>query len=265
MAPGPVHRALAAFDIEKSGDPGKTDDIQRATRLALRSILREAVDGASIGWSRCTWLDRGDGGVLVAPGETQSRVVDPLAGHLAAALRRHNRRSSELARIRLRTAVHAGPVHDDPDGVTGATMVHLARLLDAQPLREHLAVTSADLAMLVSDSLYDQIVRHDYGLMDPASFHPVDVQVKETHTRGWLLASGGAPVPPAPRSGGSHVGDAAGWPADRPGSSPGGMHVSIGSVYGPAVLGPGADLDSLVGRDPAQRDPRHRREQAEPR
>jgi hypothetical protein len=254
MAPGPVHRALAAFDIEKSGDPGKIDDIQRATRSALRSILREAVDGASIGWSRCRWLDRGDGGVLVAPGESQSRVVDPLAGHLAAALRRYNRRSSELARIRLRTAVHAGPVLADSDGVTGAAMVHLARLLDAAPLRNHLALTSADLAMLVSDSLYDQIVRHDYGLMDPAAFRPVDVLVKETSTRGWLLASGGeARDLPATRSGddplgGAPFGDATEHLADRPGGTQGGPHISIGSVYGSALVRPYTGLNSLIGR-----------------
>ena len=42
-----AHVALAAFDMARSGDPAKTSDIQLATMSALRSILREAVNGAS--------------------------------------------------------------------------------------------------------------------------------------------------------------------------------------------------------------------------
>jgi hypothetical protein len=253
MRPAPAHRALAAFDIERSGEPDKIDDIQRATRLALAGILREAVDGASIGWSCCTWLDRGDGGVLVAPGETESRVVDPLIGHLVAGLRRYNRRSSAVARLRLRMAAHSGPLHADHDGVTGTAMVHLARLLDARALRAALAAISADLAVLVSDSLYDRVVRHDYGLMDPAAFHPVDVRVKETCTRAWLLVSGEyaarpsdeRPVAPAPRSGNRPpVGT-----FDRPAEPPGGTHVSIGAVHGVAVVGRVTGFDSLANRE----------------
>jgi hypothetical protein len=235
MARGPAHRALAAFDIEKSDDPGRTDDIQRATRSALRAILRDAVDGASIGWSRCRWLDRGAGGVLVAPGQTESRVVDPLVGHLAAGLRRYNLRSSALARIRLRMAAHAGPVHEDLDELTGAAMVHVVQLLDAPLLGEHLALTSAELAMLVSDPLYDQIVKHDTGLLDPAAFRPVVIRVTETSTVAWLLASAETA---APTSLDGPPGVPGQLPATLAADRPGAPLSAVDAVPGISAIGP---------------------------
>jgi len=275
MAGAPVHAALAAFDIAKSGDPAKTNDIQQAAISAVRFIVRDAVDCASIGWPQCKWLDRGDGGVLVAPAKSESRVVDPLVFHLAAGLRRYNRRSSDLARIRLRMAAHSGPVHLSHHGVTGVPMVQLARLLNAPPLRLQLDATSADLAVLVSDSLYDRIVRHDYGLIDPAAFCPVGVEVKETSARAWLLVCRPAlessqpaePSEPAEPSGSSEPSSRDHSPrgsAERsaagPGGPPAGTHVSIGAVHGTTVVGPVSGVDSLAGRDVRQR-----YESAEPR
>lgn len=244
MPLGPAHAALAAFDIEKSSDPAKTDDILRAMRPALLGVLREAINGAAISWSRCTWLDQGDGGTLVAPGEDEFRIVDPLAGHLAAALRRYNRRSSPLTRIRLRMAAHSGPLYRDAGGLSGAPLVHLARLLDAEPLRTQLATAPADLAVLVSDSLYGGIVRHDYGLLDPAVFHEVEVRVKETNTRAWLLGPPGRPAAPAAPAAGRTSPQADGpapQPAPQPAGPPAadhGMQVSIGAVHGVAMVGP---------------------------
>jgi len=299
MAGAPVHVALAAFDIAKSGDPAKTNDIQQAAISAVRFIVRDAVDCASIGWPQCRWLDRGDGGVLVAPAKSESRVVDPLVFHLAAGLRRYNRRTSDLAHIRLRMAAHSGPVHLSHYGVTGVPMVQLARLLDAPPLRLQLDATSADLAVLVSDSLYDRIVRHDYGLIDPAAFCPVGVEVKETSTRAWLLVcrpalessqpsessepsqpSGSSqssesskPSEPSESSESSKPSESS-EPSSRdhsprgsaersaagPGGPPAGTHVSIGAVHGTTVVGPVSGVDSLAGRDVRQR-----YESAEPR
>jgi class 3 adenylate cyclase len=198
MSHGPAHVALAAFDVENSGDPSKTDDILRATRSALLETLRDAADRAAISWSRCVWRDQGDGGTLIAPADYEFRIVDPFTGHLAAGLRRHNRRSSPPARIRLRMAVHSGPVSYDQTGVSGTPLVHLARLLDSLPLRAQLAASPGDLALIVSDPLYNNIVRHDYGLLDPAAFHQVPVRVKETTTYAWILAVAGGSIPPAP-------------------------------------------------------------------
>jgi class 3 adenylate cyclase len=247
VPPVQAHVALAAFDMAESGDPAKTNDIQLATMEGLRSILCAAVDGASIGWRRCCWLDRGDGGVLVAPGDAEHCVVDPLVHHLAAELRRYNRRCSDLARIRLRMAAHSGLVLASGDGIIGMPLVHLARLLDAPPLRRQLETGSADLAVLVSDPLYDRIVRPDHGLIDPASFRPVDVEVKETSARAWLLLPGPLlPGPDAqpPRPFGEPL------PA-RPGhaavAAAGNLYVSIGTLHG-TVVGPLA-VDTFAGRD----------------
>jgi hypothetical protein len=262
-----VHVALAAFDMAKSGDPAKTNDIHLATMAGLRSVLREAVNGASIGWRRCSWLDRGDGGVLVAPGDAEHRVVDPLVQHIAAGLRRYNRRSSDLARIRLRMAAHSGLVLASGEGIAGVPMVHLARLLDAQPLRLQLEAGSADLAVLVSDPLYDRIVRPDHGLIDPASFRPVDVEVKETSTRAWLLLPGpvlpGLDAEPAPPSGEPPLAWA-GRAADAAGTPAGGPHVSIGTVHG-TVVGPLTGVDTFAGRDLRQWPERRSLDRTEPR
>jgi hypothetical protein len=68
-------------------------------------------------------------------------------------------------------------------------------------VRAHLTQAETDLVLVVSDVIYQGIVKHRYGVIDPARFQPVWISVKETSSRAWLHTpgtdQGTAPVPAA--------------------------------------------------------------------
>src|SRR5437870_836812 len=59
------------------------------------------------------------------------------------------------------------------------------RLLDAAPVREALAGSPGVLALVVSRVIFDEVVRNSTTL-DPATFRPVKVAVKQFHDLAWV-------------------------------------------------------------------------------
>jgi hypothetical protein len=87
--------------------------------------------------------------------------------------------------MQLRAAAHLGPVDHDGHGFVGTDVDFLFRMLDARPLKHALASTGADLALVVSEYVYRNIVFRHPSLVSPAVFRPIRVQVKYTRTRAW--------------------------------------------------------------------------------
>jgi hypothetical protein len=84
-------------------------------------------------------------------------------------------------------------------GWVGQPLVHCARLLDAQPVREVLrADERADMVLVVSEQIYHEVVSHGYDGIDPDSYRPVGLSEKETHGTAWVHAPG-YPSPPGLR------------------------------------------------------------------
>jgi hypothetical protein len=181
------HCVLFAVDVAGFTDHGRDDAVQQYLRRALYSLLTEAFEESGLSWDNCQHADRGDGVLVIIPTSMPSAaVVDPLLDRLRAGLRRHNRLSVEAAGIRLRAAIHSGQVHRDEHGVAGTALIHLFRLLDAPALKRVLAKSRGDLALIVSDHFYNTVIRNAPGMIDPETFQPATVMVKETRTRGWL-------------------------------------------------------------------------------
>src|ERR687887_463549 len=106
---------------------------------------------------------------------------------------------TESGRLRLRVAVHEGHVLADAHGHSGEAVNHTFRLLDAQAARAMLAgYPDADAVLIISDTLYQEVVRHAYQGLDPAVWQPVGVHAKETRTRGWVHVPGLARQPDVP-------------------------------------------------------------------
>lgn len=59
-------------------------------------------------------------------------------------------------------------------------------MLDADAVRAHLLQTKTDLVLVVSDVIYQGIVKHAYGGIEPTRFQPVWASAKETSVRAWL-------------------------------------------------------------------------------
>ncbi|WP_308257249.1 ATP-binding protein [Saccharothrix luteola] len=156
------------------------------TRAGLYRVIADALRAAGVPWDDCYHEDRGDSVfVLVPPGYTKAPLVEVLPGALAEALRGHNDTSPAAQRTRLRVAVHGGEVVFDGHGVTSTAVTTAFRLLDAPPLRQALADSPGLVALVVSRWLFDEVVRHCAGL-DPATFRPVPVRVKEVRDTAWI-------------------------------------------------------------------------------
>ncbi|REF00970.1 hypothetical protein [Thermomonospora umbrina] len=181
------HCVLFAVDVAGFTDPARNDRVQLAVREALYAMVPGAFDDALLGWDDCLHEDRGDGILVIVPARMPSvGVIDPLVGHLARRLRRHNGAAPDGQVVRLRVAVHIGEVHRDAHGLAGTSVNHLFRLLDAPALKRALADSGDDLAVIASDYFYDGVIRHADGSVDPTAFWPADVTVKETRARGWI-------------------------------------------------------------------------------
>jgi hypothetical protein len=189
------HCVIFAVDVAGFTDAKRDDEVQLAIREALYAVLVEAFDGTRLYWEDCLHEDRGDGVLVIIPAKMPSAtVVDPLLDHIRAGLRRHNRMASDAARISLRVAVHIGEVYRDRHGLAGTAVNQLCRLLDAPVLRRALADTGADVALIVSGYFFDSVIRHGPGAIDPATFRPADVAVKQTRMRGWIHVPGFLPA-----------------------------------------------------------------------
>jgi hypothetical protein len=187
---------LFAVDIAEFTRPDRDDDVRMFMREELYRILERAFDGSGMHWTACFREDRGDGVlVVIPPGIAPTGIIDPLPERLRSLIRRHNHVSCMAAHIQLRAAVHLGPVDYDGHGFVGTSVDFLFRMLDARPLRKTLASTGADLALIVSDYIYRNIVSRHPCLVSPAAFCPVRFQVKSTRARAWTYLPGAPPSP----------------------------------------------------------------------
>jgi class 3 adenylate cyclase len=146
-------------------------------------------------WDQGQHEDRGDGAVMIfSPDQAAQPIVDAFPDRLRCLIRRHNRFSCEPVRMQLRVAVHVGPVYRDEHGFAGDDVTYLCRMLDAQPLRRALTDSGAELAFIISDYVYEKLVRRRQSLADQRSFQRVRTQVKRTLVHGWIFLPGG-PLP----------------------------------------------------------------------
>jgi tetratricopeptide (TPR) repeat protein len=181
-----VHRTILVVDVGGFGDRRRTNPRQVAVRDGLYRVLRQALHAADIQWGDCHREDRGDGVFILAPADVpKARFVESMLDALVAALRGYNTAHPAEEQIRLRMVLHAGEVTYDDHGVT-STAINLAfRLLDAAPLKAALADSPGLLALITSSWFFDEVVRHSSGV-EPATYRPIGVSVKETTTVGWI-------------------------------------------------------------------------------
>lgn len=187
------HRTILSYDVQRS------TSLDNSAKIHIRRFLRDGLDhaltAAGIPAEAATFLDTGDGAIILMDATvSKQQVLDAWLGDFHDVLQRGYERSPE--RFQTRLSIHAGEVHSSPDGHVGGDLEHACRLVDAPILKQTLAATpSASLGVIVSDVVYQQVVRHAAPALDPASFSPVVVHVKETTAPAWLHLPGWARVP----------------------------------------------------------------------
>ncbi|WP_455353375.1 hypothetical protein [Streptomyces sp. SYSU K217416] len=158
----PPEQALLAVDMQGYSQ------IPEAKMAPVRSDLDDVLTNvlAHIGLQDPrdrpgAFKDTGDGAIFVMPAKAIARLVDPLLEHVHAALVRYDReRLASAPAIRLRAAVHVGPL-SLPDH-RGDAINEVCRLLDSQVVRTGLTLArehrSGFLAAVVSEAAFRRTV-----------------------------------------------------------------------------------------------------------
>ena len=118
--------------------------------------------------------------------EPEPRVVDTFVRELGTALARHNRHLADRATLRLRVAIHFGVAYPASNGYAGQGVVAVSRLLDCSPIRETMRQSGTDLALIVSDGIYSDIVLNGHTSFRQQDFRRVVVRVKEFAENAWI-------------------------------------------------------------------------------
>ncbi|MFI0485204.1 cyclic nucleotide-binding domain-containing protein [Actinomadura sp. 9N215] len=200
--PSPEPRALPDWsggnctilitDITGFSLPARTDADRRHVLDAMYRLLDESFTASGLRLADFYEEDRGDGALIVIPPTTPTEaVVDPMLAHLAAALRRYNRRACDATRMQLRAALHVGPVQRGPKGVSGISIITARRMVDAPAVKKRVADTGADLAFVTSDFVFDTVITSAPGFVDPGRYARVRVRLKEASLSAWLTLEGG--------------------------------------------------------------------------
>jgi hypothetical protein len=179
-------------DVVSFTRPNRDNNDQLAIRAALYDTLARAFEDAGVPWHRCDHEDRGDG-VLIFVSSEVSKVLllGAVPRRLAELLELDNTRREPRRRFRLRMVVHAGEVHRDAHGFAGHDVNMAFRLIDAEPLRRAMAADDTPVGLIASEDVYQGVIRHRYGGLEPEAFHRVRVQAKGADEPGYVQLVGG--------------------------------------------------------------------------
>jgi hypothetical protein len=189
-APG-IRRLCLASDLHQYS---RLDgDGQALAQKALSNVLAAAK--RATGLSPVCWHTQasGDGEMAVLPpGINEREMIQRYVVGLRQALAEENRFRTADTRLRLRVAVHEGVIRLAEQGFAGRAAVLVNRLLDSAPVREALvADTETDLALIVSQPIYDDHVGDDHHDFAASSFRQVHISApaKDFRTYAWLWVS----------------------------------------------------------------------------
>ncbi|XVQ08454.1 hypothetical protein ACQP1W_38740 [Spirillospora sp. CA-255316] len=214
---GLVYRLLLAVDIQAYSKRSTREQLQ-AQHLLTRALDRAA---SGIGLERARWDKQvgGDGELATLPeGVDPAPVAGDFVIGLASELRGLNGGRDGGPPLRVRLALHHGTMTAGPFGPAGDAPIVVQRLLDSAPLRRLLTDDpERDLAYVVSESLYGDVVRTGFCSLPPSAFQAVKVTAKGKAFRGHIL-TGRAEAGDAPARG-ERRGERGG-PGDRPALPP---------------------------------------------
>ncbi|MEV4948728.1 hypothetical protein [Streptomyces sp. NPDC053755] len=190
-SPLPAHESIPrrlclAADVEKYS---LLDTLgQETVQSDLVRVLEEAA--ALSGLDRTAWerQPQGDQEFAVLPVDTPEPVVlGDFVRHLTERLAVRNANRAVPERMRLRLAMDTGVARTAALGYAGPAPVALARYLNADQLKRVLAgVDSTDLALIVSDRLYQDVVRLRGQGLDPRAYVKAHIRQKEFTGYGWI-------------------------------------------------------------------------------
>jgi hypothetical protein len=184
----PRVRLCLAADIERYSRFGNPEAMLAQERLLI--VMRRAREHAGVDEAAVLTEGGGDSQFAILPeGLDETRVVPLLIEGLARALREVNRGLDDHHRLRIRMAMDRGLLMPSVNGWVGSSTIAVHRLLDSPELRTALAADrNADHVVMVSRTLFHDVIRHGYHGLAPDAFTEMDVNIpgKGFSERAWL-------------------------------------------------------------------------------
>lgn len=184
-----LFRLLLAVDIK--GYSARSPRMQLQAQADLLDAMEIAAEEVGLDRERCLQQVSGDGELAVLPGDGDIvTVVGTYAPALERALGKMNGRVAPERRLRVRLAFHHGALIMGPPasfGPAGDAPVVVSRLLDARPLRRYLiAHPERNVALIVSDQVYREVVCSGFCALPPKDFLSIRTTIKGAVYQGYV-------------------------------------------------------------------------------
>ncbi|MFE6177414.1 hypothetical protein [Streptomyces sp. NPDC056464] len=191
------YELVISVDARRSG---QYDDVDKPRmRARIYRVLETAFTHAKVARDAVHLEDRGDGVLVSVAGRiAASRLLGLWLVEVHEKLRDVNR---DLAvPLGLRIGMHVGPVRHDDRGISGRAVDLACRLADSSVARELLDAEKADLVLVTSQSLYEEVVGGGGKFIEPAHYAPARLELKEGEVTAWFHLPG-RPAPEIPGAG----------------------------------------------------------------
>jgi CRP-like cAMP-binding protein len=180
-----VHRVVLAVDIASYSARGVHE--QAVAQTELNEVLDRAAGQAGLDRSQWRRQPCGSGELAVLPPDVdEPAFIDEFNQELRTALRSVNGGRHPSARLRLHLALHHGMLAPGPFGAVGIAPTVVTRLLTAKAVRRSAMDRKRDLTLVVSASLYDDVIRTGFCRLAPEDFQPVPVGVDGMSVHGYI-------------------------------------------------------------------------------
>ncbi|MFJ1592957.1 hypothetical protein ACIOD0_22340 [Kitasatospora albolonga] len=173
-----VRRLTLVVDIEHYSRRTHPEQMDLQNRLDW--IMGHAFRAAGVKTRRCYRQDQGDGLLFILPSEVQEGDAVPrLVSGVQTALYGANLVPGPGGRIRMRMALSVGIVSQGPTGFVGEGVESACSMVGSAGARQALADRpGSDLAFIVNDHYFDDVVAQDFPGLRSSDFRPVTVGTK---------------------------------------------------------------------------------------
>ncbi len=198
-------RYESVISVDARGS-GTYDDVDKPRmRARIYRVLEAAFAHARVARDAVHTEDRGDGVLLSVAGRI---AVTRLLGLWLVEVHENLRDENRALRVPLglRVGMHVGPVRHDDRGISGRAVDLACRLADSPVARRLLDAERADLVLVASESLYEDVICGGGKFIEPARYSAARLTLKEGDVTAWFHLPG-RPAPAVPDGEGSGAGD----------------------------------------------------------
>lgn len=188
------YELVISVDARSSGTYDDAD--KPRMRARIYRVLETAFSHAKVARDAVHMEDRGDGVLLSVGGRI---AVTRLLGLWMVEVHENLRDENRALRVPLglRVGMHVGPVRHDDRGICGRAVDLACRLADSPVARQLLDAERADLVLVTSESLYEDVVRSGGKFIEPSAYSSTRLELKEGEVTAWFHLPG-RPAPTIP-------------------------------------------------------------------